>query len=85
MRRKLVKGKVLGLLVGLLVLFMAVGAAEEERTDATGQWTYVLEDGGAIIMGHTADELDGKLAIPDELDGYPVTAIGEGAFYRRDA
>jgi len=47
MHRKLLKPAMIGLLAVFLVLFMAVGAAEEEwtdeRTDATGQWRYVLE------------------------------------------
>ena len=47
MRRKLLSGKMLGVLAVLLTLFMAAGVAEEERTDASGQWTHVLEDDGA--------------------------------------
>jgi len=49
MRRKLLNGKMMGMLAVILALFMAVGVAEEERTDASGQWKYVLEDGGATI------------------------------------
>ena len=52
MHKKLLIGKMLGVLAVLLALSMAVGVAEEERTDASGQWKYVLEDGGAIITGH---------------------------------
>ena len=52
MRRKLLlSGTIVGVLAVLLVLFMTVGVAEEERTDAGGQWKYVLEDGGATITG----------------------------------
>ena len=80
MRRKLLNGKMIGVLAVMLVLFMAAGIAEEERTDTGGQWKYVLEDGGAMITGYV-DEPSGDLAIPGELDGYPVTAIGFGAFF----
>ena len=79
MRSKHFNGKMLGIIVVLLLLFMAVGVAEEERTDASGQWKYVLEDGGAKITGYV-EEPSGELVLPGELDGYPVTGIGEYAF-----
>ena len=74
MRRKLLSGKLIGVLAVVLVLVMAVGAAEEERTDAGGLWKYVLEDGGATITGYE-EEPSGDLVFPGELDGYPVTGI----------
>jgi len=52
MRRKLLNGKMIGMLAVLLVLFMAAGVAEEERTDAGGQWKYVLEDGETERTGY---------------------------------
>ena len=51
MRRMSLNGKMIGILAVVLALFMAAGVAEEERTDAGGQWKYVLEDGGATITG----------------------------------
>ena len=83
MRRKFLNGKMIGILAVLLVLFMAAGVAEEERTDTSGQWKYVLEDGSATITGYM-EEPSGDLIIPSELDGYPVTSIGEGTFYEND-
>ena len=79
MRKKLLNGKRIGILAVLLVLFMAAGHAEEERIDASGRWRYVLEDGGAVIMGYV-EEPGEELVIPSELDGYPVTGIGDKAF-----
>ena len=79
MRRKLLYGKRIGILAVLLVLFMAVGHAEEERIDAGGRWRYVLEDGGATIMKHLVYPR-GVVVIPGELDGFTVTGIGENAF-----
>jgi len=79
MRRRLLKVKTIGVLALLLMLFMTVGAAEEETTDVSGQWTYVLEDGGATITGYVVAP-SGDLMIPSELDGYPVTGIGDDAF-----
>jgi len=52
---------------------------EEERTDASGQWKYVLEDGGATIMGYE-EKPSAALLIPSELDGRSVTGIGVEAF-----
>ena len=52
MRSKLLNGKMIGILAVLLVLFMAAGVAEEERTDAGGQWKYALEDGEAERTGY---------------------------------
>ena len=74
MLRKQINSKMIAVLAVLLVLFTAVGAAEEERTDADGQWKYVLEDGGATITGYVVEPA-GDVVIPGALDGYPVTGI----------
>jgi len=79
MYRKLLNGKMIIVITVLLALIMAVGIAEEEKTDASGQWKYVLEDGGATITGYV-EEPSGELVIPNELDGSPVTGIGGSAF-----
>ena len=70
----------------MLALFVAAGVGEDQeyKTDASGQWKYVLEDDGATIMRYvgTAGYVeDLVLVIPSELDGYPVMSIGELAFY----
>ena len=52
----------------------------EERTDASGQWKYVLEGGGVTITGWV-EEPSGGIILPGELDGVPVTGIGAKAFY----
>lgn len=58
---------------------LAVSAAGEESTDAGGQWKYVLSEGGATLTGFV-EEPGYVLVVPGELNGYPVTAIGEGVF-----
>jgi len=68
-----------GVLAILLALFMAGGNAQATQTDATGQWRYSLVNGGAYI-DRKVDAPRGNLLIPNELDGYPVTGILEGAF-----
>lgn len=67
------------LMIVSIVLLVATGADAEELTDASEQWTYVLEDGAATITG-CAEEPTGDLVIPGDLDGYPITGIGEYAF-----
>jgi len=79
MRKLILYGKMSGMIVFFLVLIMAAGIAENERTDASGQWTYVLEETGVTITDY-AEEPSGELAIPGDIDGYPVTGIGVGVF-----
>lgn len=45
-----------------------------------GQFTYELKDGGAVITGYTGSDTD--LTIPASIEGHPVTAIGEKAFFK---
>jgi len=44
----------------------------------SGEYTYTIEAGQATITRYTGSE--SHLTIPDRLDGYPVTAIGDEAF-----
>ena len=60
----------------LVVLLALVSWAGGQITE--GQWTYIVENGGATITGSTAT---GDVTIPSELGGYPVTSIGGSAFY----
>jgi hypothetical protein len=48
-------------------------------TSADGRWQYVLVEDGAVITRYSAWP-EGKLDIPDRVDGVPVTAIGDDAF-----
>jgi len=75
MCKKLLYVKIIAVLAVFLALFMAAGVAEEERTDAVGQWKYVLEDGFATITGYVGEPPE-ELVFPGELDGYAVTRIG---------
>ena len=65
----------------LLVLgFLPVHAATgESEIFNSGSFTYTLqEDNTAEIIGYSGD--GEELEIPEEIDGYPVTAIGDKAF-----
>ena len=60
--------------------------SEEEPAEVyaeTTDFTYELSDDGssAVITGYTGSDTD--LIIPDTIDGYPVSAIGEWSFSRK--
>lgn len=80
MYKVVVKGLVPGMLAIFLLLCTAVGVAEEIKTDASGHWRYVLEDHGAKIVSWGKAENADELAIPEMLDGYMVTCLGENIF-----
>ena len=79
MRRKLLNGKIMVVFAVLLVAFMSVGYTEEERTDASGQWRYYLDEGFATLK-RSVEKPSGDLLIPDVLDGYAVGTIASAAF-----
>ena len=75
------------------ILFMAVTANAEEHT--SGNYKYIIdESGNAVIVDYDDPDVNPAtssgtyrmtgdkpaLVIPDNLDGHPVTAIGEAAF-----
>ena len=72
------------LAVCLVMGTMCVPAfADQEGTRSSGDYTYtLLEDGTAEITKYLGRET--ALEIPALLDGYIVTSIGEGAFYKRE-
>ena len=76
MFKKLLNSKMIGMLAILLALFVVAGAAEEVKK--SGNWRYVLEDGGAKITG-PLKELRGNLKIPGKLGKHAVTSIGKNA------
>ncbi|MCR4761990.1 MAG: leucine-rich repeat protein [Lachnospiraceae bacterium] len=66
-------------------------AAQEYRTQKTGEqemltngdWAYVLtQDNQAAITDYSGSGL--SVEVPSEIDGYPVKAIGDSAFYNKD-
>lgn len=64
----------------LILSGLNAGLAETAQTGNSNGYTYtVLEDGSACI---TRCLLGGDLTIPDQLDGHPVTVIGEQSFDR---
>ncbi len=71
------------LFLALLLIFalfpvssFATGFSSEAKEE-NGFW-YEVEGGEATLLGSAAE---GKLVIPEELGGYPVTNIGSSAYY----
>ena len=80
--------RILALALAALLLLPALPVfAENTNGDGsltnTDGFVYVLdESGSAEIVGYTGKEK--KLVIPAKIDGHPVTAIGEKAFFSKD-
>lgn len=45
------------------------------------KFEYVVENGEVTITDYAVSKEDTQIIIPDSIDGYPVTAIGDGCFY----
>lgn len=60
------------------------GVAQDEiyRAMVYAQWKYDVEDGGVTIVDIMRKS--GDVAIPPEIDGYPVTSIGDAVFFGCD-
>lgn len=84
-RRRIAVILVMSIVMSVLSFGVSCEGAESEIGDETvltsGDWSYkLLEDGSACIIGYSGS--DENLCIPGEMDGHPVTAIGEDAFYK---
>lgn len=53
------------------------------ETNTEGYYTYTVTNGEATIVS-VSDTISGDQTLPTALGGYPVTAIGERAFYAHD-
>lgn len=80
MKKKLSKISVLLVLMLTLAVCFAFGASAEETTYTEGYYTYTVTDGKATITA-VDTAISGDITTPATLGGYPVTAIGEEAFY----
>ena len=70
--------KKIGLLFTVIIVAMLFAVSANAATE--GYYTYEVENGEATIVD-IDDYLSGDVDIPSTLGGYPVTAIGDGAFY----
>ena len=73
--------RLLCLLAAFLLCAQAAGVSRAEKMEL---WDYVIdvqEDGSAVIIEYRGSATD--LKIPESLNDYPITAIGDGAFQRK--
>ncbi|HAY72649.1 MAG TPA: hypothetical protein DCY31_02150, partial [Ruminococcaceae bacterium] len=72
--------KFLSLAIALVMVFpvLTVNGFAANNTDAL---KYSVKNGEVTIIG-CDNSVKGDLVIPSEIKGYPVTSIGDGAFYR---
>ena len=62
----------------ILIVIFAVGSAVSVSAQTYGVLTYTLIDGTVTITD--CNQTSTEVTIPSEIDGYPVTAIGDYAF-----
>ena len=76
--------QILSALLALLMLFGALPATvfAAEQTNPLDYLTYEIAD-GEVTITDCDTSISGELTIPETIEGYPVTKIGEAAFYGR--
>ena len=84
MKTKTKMKQILSALLALLMLFGALPATvfAAEKTNPLDYLTYEIAD-GEVTITDCDTSVSGELTIPETIEGYPVTKIGEAAFYGR--
>ena len=72
------------LLACLLMIPCGLALAEDAEALTSGDFEYTLNADGSVTITEYSGEAE-SLTIPAELDGHPVTAIGDIAFFRCEA
>ena len=79
MRQKTIMKRLLCLLAALALCLPAWSACAETKSE----WSYrfeILEDGTATIVDFRG--AGSEVSVPEEIEGYPITAIGSKAFHQ---
>ena len=71
--------KLLSLTLVLVLCFTLFACGEGNKAQYNFKYTYELEGDSAVINGFEGT-IGGDIVIPEELDGYSVTSISNGAF-----
>ncbi|URN92564.1 MAG: leucine-rich repeat protein [Candidatus Pristimantibacillus lignocellulolyticus] len=69
--------KIVGVILVIAMLVLPI-SFNKVYADMSSEFTYTVSNSTAIITGYTGSSSD--IIIPDEIDGYPVTGIGNEAF-----
>ncbi len=75
--------KILSKLIVPALMVIALVCAAPVANAADYPFTYEVRDGGVVIVSVNA-EFEGAIAIPDKIDGVPVTIISDGAFFEAE-
>ena len=75
------KQKFVWISMAMIVIFGGVIHVLPARAKTDGYFTYTIFDGEVTITG-CDKSVNGALEIPETIEGYPVTSIGEEAFMR---
>lgn len=75
------KKKVVSILVALSMLISLVIFPIPTSALTSGDFTYEVVDGSAVITDYTGSETN--VTVPGEINGYTVTEIGKEAFYNK--
>ena len=80
MKVNLFNKKVVSIILSVIMLISVIPVGAVTASAATsGKYTYSVSNGKATITG-CDESTSGDITIPAEIDGYPVTSIGEDAF-----
>ena len=60
------------------IIYNSSWIGDDSSAEVFKEWKYTVEDGKATIV--ETMQKSGSVTIPSEIDGYPVTSIGENAF-----
>ena len=60
------------------IFALSLALAQQTLADTSGDWIYRTVDQRVTITRYTG--AGGNVLVPNELDGFPVTSIGDGAF-----
>lgn len=72
------------LIFAIMLLFVSVPAsAESEKYDYRGMLLYTINDSKTAITITNSDLYSTSIAIPEKINGIPVTTIAQGAFSGR--
>lgn len=80
--------KIISLILSVVMLFSVVSAADVSviaEDDILNYLTYEINDGEVTLTGCKRDDygyglIAGDVILPDTVNGYPVTSIGDGVF-----
>ena len=66
----------------LFVFCLAFSGASVARADSDGDWRYIMEDNGCVVINYYGNETN--VVVPESFRDVSVKSIGTGAFYNKE-